>query len=519
MSRQALIKRAKARKELAIRRARSDPNAFIEYVGAAPDGTRLRQSQFHRELQEQFGRSRSVTHASVYTGKTLNLMHRLVWEVGRDPNITINYISATKEHPVDVHLAWQTEITENPRVREVFPHLRRGRVWSTTKSVVDRSSREPSPTFRVFGAFTKSLLGKRAAITAFDDLCGFANTLTEHSREQMSKWIGEALSRGTRDNRVMYIGHIWKEDDQLCREARKEGVSYRRYEATEPDRHDNTVAWQTSMPAEPHEDRLVERLDEDGDPIPIAPDSLDLPTLRQREVDLGAVMSMMMLRNRVPSLAMGRFTEAMFAKCLRRGRGLGFLTETRWTGALTFTGVDLGHKKGPGKDWTVLFTAMALPGGDRHVIDIRSGRWKAGEIRDQIRKVQAAFMSTVFVEDNGGQNLFIDLVNEFALECVRPHHTGINKHDLVNGVQGLAEELDQSQWILPCSENDVPGEEMAKAIKGCMSYDPTKPKDHTSDWLMAWWICREGMRTSIAANMGGGIALPGRAEMHGLMDR
>jgi hypothetical protein len=501
-----------------IDRAREDPNAYIEFVGRTPAGKKYRQAPFHRELQEQFGKPRSVTHAPIYVGKTVALMQRLVWETGRDPNITINYVSATTQHPQNVLRAWQQEITDNPRVRVVFPHLKKGTPWSTNKSSVERDSREPSPTFRIFGAFSQSLMGSRAKVTCFDDLLNFENTFTDYAQAKMDEWIGDALSRGTQGNRVIFIGNVYKEDDQLHREAKKDGVSYRRYEATEPDRDDGTVAWQTEAKPSAFEQQIQERVDANGDPIPIAPDTLDIPTLRQREIDLGVIRSMTMLRSRVPNMAMGRFTKAAFEKCLRRGRGLDFLPVAR--GLACFTGVDLGHTKKPGADFTVLFTVARMPNGDRHVIDIRSGRWNGPEILRQIEHVEEAYGSQIFVENNGGQQYILDFARETNVMAVRPHHTGRNKHDLVHGVESLATELDQARWVLPCSENEVMSEEMGHFVKGCMSYDPSRPAEHTNDWLMAAWICREGLRMSSVDQLSeGGIWMPGPETLHGLYDR
>jgi hypothetical protein len=526
----AAMRRAMARRLRQIARAREDPNAYIEIEAQTPKGARYRQAPFHRELQEQFGKPRSVTHAPIYSGKTQALMHRLVWETGHDLNISINYVSATTQHPQNVHRAWQQEITDNPRVRVVFPHLKKGKPWSTNKSNVRRDSREPSPTFRVFGAFSQSLMGSRAKVICFDDLLNFENTFTDYACKKMDEWMGDALSRGTQDNRVIFIGNVYKDNDQLHREAKKKGVSYRRYEATAPDREDEIVAWQTTMPVQPHEERLVERLDEHGEAIPIAPDTLNIVTLRQREIDLGPIRTMMMLRSRVPSMAMGRFSKAGFDRCLRRGQGLRltdpetgeatkeFMTAAEARGLACFTGVDLGHKKKPGADWTVLFTAARMPNGDRQIVDIRSGRWNGTEIRDRVLGVKLMFDSHVFVEENGGQSLLIDVISE--IEAVRPHHTGRNKHDIVNGVESLATEMDQGRWILPCSDNEVMGEEVGKFVKGCMSYDPTQPAEHTDDFLMAAWICREGMRGSLVDGLTeGGIWMPGTSALHGLYDR
>ena len=50
--------------------------------------------------------------------------------------------------------------------------------------------------------------------------------------------------------------------------------------------------------------------------------------------------------------------------------------------------------------------------------------------------------------------------------------------------------------MLPCDDDLIPGEEIAACIKACKIYDPSA---HTPDHLMAWWICKEGIRLSPSA--------------------
>jgi hypothetical protein len=489
-------KRAMARLTATIEAARTDVNAFIEFIGEGPGGKKLRQAECHRRWQEQFQKPRSVTLAPVGVGKTTQLRHALLHAVGCDENTQIAYISGTERHPKKVLHAWQSEIERNRRVKVVFPHLRPGPRWSSTEAEVVRSSRDPDPTFQIFGAYSGSVLGSRAQIIVFDDLCNFENTLTPYARDKMAEWVGSVLSRAIPTARVICIGHIWADDDQLQRFAKKEGWSYTRDEATLVD----------PITGE-------ELLDENDQPIPLAPDVLPNEEIRKKEADLGEVQSLMMLRNRVPNRSLGRFKEAMFAKCLRRGRGVGFLSKMR--GVPCFTGVDLGHRKKPGSDLTVLFTSAYYPNGDKRVVDVRSGKWSGPEILQQIRLVQNAYASHVSCENNAAQQFLLDFAAEMDVDPIRPHTTTRNKWDLVNGIEGIAMDLDQERWILPCSENDVPPEELAMAIKAAKLYDPSRlTDDHTGDHLIAWWICREAMRVSAVGSLfssgggGGGVALP-----------
>lgn len=454
-----------------ITKAREDPNAFCEYIGDGPGGVPIRQDPTHREWQDVWTKNeRSVLLAPIGHGKTINLRNRLLWEIGHNPDIQIVYVSATERHPKKVLASMKAEIERNPRVQHVFPHLRRdpNGKWTSTEIQVARSVRDPDPTVQIFGAFSQSVLGTRADFVVFDDLCNDRNMLTEHGRETMNDWCSSVISRLKPTARVAAIGHIFHEDDQLQRWARIPDWAYHRYEA------------------------IVE--DENGVSRPLCPSVMGLGSIAKKARELQAIFTEMMLFNRMPSRGVGRFRQVWFDKCLRLGRGLDF--QKGWSGA-TYTGVDLGHRKKAGADITVLFTAAVLPDGRRQVIDIRSGRWKAPEILAEIQDVHRRFGSIIAVENNGAQQFLIDFAHDLDTLPVREHHTGVNKHDLQHGVESLGIELSQQRWVLPCSDNMEPNDEMHAAIKGGLVYDPN---EHASDHLMAWWICREAMRKSPAAS-------------------
>lgn len=466
-------------RSLQIEAARRDPNAFIEYVFRGDGARPLRQEQGHREWQQIWSDyEKSVILGPVGCGKSTQLRGRLLWEMGQDPDDTrIAFVSATQGHPKKQLGALKDEIVLNPRVRHVFPRLRPSdgerEVWSSTQILVARDANHPDVTLEVYGLYG-GILGSRKTIIVFDDLCNFSNTLTQVSREKMADWLSEVLSRLKGKTRIWAIGHIWHEDDALQVLAKKEGWRYARYEATTKD-------------------------PETGEERPTFPSVLPAIKIASLCADLGPIYSEMMLWNRMPPATASRFKERWFAQALQAGRGLSQRDpKTReWTqpfpasysgAGLVYTAADFGHTKKLGADLTVFVTGVLLEDGTRRVLDVRSGRWKADEILREIMDIRERFDSTFFLEDNGGQQMFCDLVEgEFAIP-VNKSHTGTDKYHYQNGIEGLGQELRAGLWILPCDTDLVPHEDVAAMIKGAKGYDPRK---HPSDHLMAWWILRK----------------------------
>lgn len=421
-----------------------------------------------------------ATKAEIVTHNTTQLRGRLLWEIGQDPDDTrVAYVSATQGHPKKQLGALKEEIVLNPRVRHVFPRLRPGEgereVWSSTQILVARDSNHPDVTLEVFGLYG-GILGSRKTIIVFDDLCNFSNTLTQVSREKMADWLSEVLSRLKGKTRIWAIGHIWHEDDALQVLVKKEGWRYARYEAT------------TRDPAT-------------GAEKPTFPTILPAVKIASLCADLGPIYSEMMLWNRMPPATASRFKERWFAGALQAGRGLSQRDpRTReWSQpyaasysgpGLVYSAADFGHTKKIGSDLTVFVTAVLFEDGTRRVLDVRSGRWKADEIVREIMDLRERFDPTFFLEDNGGQQMFCDLVEGGFAIPVNKSHTGRDKYHYQNGIEGLGQELRAGLWILPCDTDLVPHDDVAAMIKGAKGYNPAK---HPADHLMAWWILRKAM--------------------------
>lgn len=497
----------------AVIAARRDPNACIEYIFRGEGGQRLRQEAGHIEWQRIWTeRERAVILGPIGTGKTTQIRGRLIFEMGNDPEDTrIAYVSATQSHPKKQLGSLKEEIARNHRVWHVFPHLRRAEgereEWSSTKILVQRESTHPDVTLECYGAYG-SILGSRKTIIVFDDLCNFANTLTEASRTKMSDWLAEVLSRAKGQVKMWAIGHIWHEADALQFLRKKPGWYYARYEATR----------KVPAPTPEQPDRTRE--------VPVFPSVFPAIKIAEKLSDLGPVYSEMMMWNRLPPATMSRFADEWFERCLQNGRGLaekyrpeeldsrgkpregavlsddigsaGTIDKWKRTGFASgwhgggrvMCGVDLGHTKKVGSDLTVIITAVVFEDGTRRLLDVRAGRWKGDETARQLQTVRKLFDPKFFVESNGGQNIFIDLLEDGYAIPVMKSHTSQKDYDYQNGIEAIGQELRMGWWILPCTLDLEPHEHVAEMIKGAKGYDPKK---HPSDYLMAWHILRKGI--------------------------
>ncbi len=421
-----------------------------------------------------------ATRSYVVTHNTNQITRwRVLWEIGRNPNIRIAIVSSSKELPTKALNGIKQDIDGGGAGSEwlklIFPHLARRHwtVWRDDRLSLSRTGAFNDPTISIFSPGTK-ILGSRFDLIIADDLHDIKNTLTPESRDKMHRWLtGEVFSRDNpAGTRFWVLGHVWHEDDCLHRLIR-DGFFYKKYSCYVED-------------------------PETGARVPLIPEMWSLAQLAARERRLGPINAKLMLHNELVDSGTGRIRREYFVECLRRGATLGARFATHWdpNDAPTVTGVDLGFGGG---SLTVAFTAAVFPDGSRRILEIRSGDWTGPEMIDQLKDVHQKFGSYIVVESNGAQTLLEEFATDLTALPIKKHHTNMNKHDLRYGVEHVATELVNSKWIIPCtrSVSDVLGEEfqpnseIAYWINECVAYSPDT---HAGDRLMASWICREGIR-------------------------
>src|SRR5260221_2700119 len=110
--------------ERQIRQARLDPVAFAEFAFADESGGRMRLAAIHHELQAFLSiGSRALVELPRDHGKTVQVLIRIVWELGRNPNLRVLLASGSAAlagqrgpFPADAH-------ADKPPRRPGFPHL------------------------------------------------------------------------------------------------------------------------------------------------------------------------------------------------------------------------------------------------------------------------------------------------------------------------------------------------------------------------------------------------------------
>lgn len=484
-----------------LAQCRSDSNAFVEYVFG------VTQEPCHREWHEMWEReSASVIHGAVGLGKSVQVRGKLLHMLGRNQLEQVIWLSATQRQPKK-HLANIARMIEDSsptnRLHHVFPQLRPGRIWRSTEIEIDRdvSPLDADPTIQVFGAYSDSLLGSRATVLVIDDLCNFMNTLTEDGRQKMIEWLGSVISRLTgRRVKIIVLGNFWHKNDATIDLVRNKGFKYGKYPAYRID------------PAT-------------GERVLTAPSVLGHEQIAKLEERLGPTQSQQMLRCEAPDLELGRFKSVWFEAALAAGRGEPFRPNAL-PNVACFTGVDLGHRRKAGSDYTAMVTAMIRPDGKRQIIDVRRGRWTGPQIAEQIQDIRRRYNSVIGVENNAAQQLVLELIQDITAIPLVEHNTNVNKHYLATGVESLANELAKGFWIFPSpkhaqldldhglveDESDEsddgltwslgkegqPAPEIQALIGDALAYDPTK---HTGDLLMGWWICVETLRQSSVYSM------------------
>lgn len=466
-----------ARFHLIARKARQDPLTFLQYVGRVEGGAAIRVPEMHKEWYRTVDKHPQVVlMAPVGSAKTSALTRwRVLWEIGKNPNIRIAIVSATEKLPKDVISGLKQDIEGlgpgSEWLRLIFPHLarRHWKVWADDRISVTRADALNNPTVTACSP-GKQILGSRFDLIICDDLHNIQNTLTQDARDKMFKWVtGEVFSRDAPSGtRFWVIGHVWDKDDVLHRLIDTGRWYHRKYGAFTID-------------------------PETGVEVSAIPEVWSTEQLKAREANLGPVMSKLMLRNELVDSGSGRIKREYFQECLVRGQGLGlkFPTYHNPNDSPTFTGVDLGFGGG---SLTCMFTATVYPDGSRQILEIRSGDWSGPDIVNQLKDVYLRFGSIIYVESNGAQRMIDEFATELTTLPITRHITGGgNKHNIQFGIESIAIELCNKKWVIPCDEDMRMNEEVANWITECIAYDP---KQHLGDRLSASWICREAIRKS-----------------------
>lgn len=483
--RRKLVAKAKAVEELAIRRARQDPSAFIEYaLPHEKTGRRVINADFHRAWQRFLtANTMAVLIAPVEHAKTQQVaVGRVIWELGNNPALRVGLYSNTHEQAEKILRQVRTHIERNPRVRKVFPHLvpspEAEDPWHSTQITVARKTISKDPSVTAFGAGAPP--GPRLDLIVMDDAIDFESTRTEEQRKKWLEWFETSVfTRLTDGGRLWIVGTPWHPDDALHVLEKRPGFAAARFSAVH-NPNDKAEQWRPIWSAAWSQKRLIERWRNTTEMV-FARKYLCVVRLdtharfKQAWLDRAADMGKGMYLTAAPPKAQGGVRELA-----------------------CFTGCDLGIGEKDEDAVTSLFTIALRDDGRRVVVDVESGHWQAPEIIDRLEDKYRRYNSYVMVESNAAQMFLTQMAAQRF--PVQAFITGSNKWDEEFGVESLAVELRNMQWIVPSGRSGRDFHPEIEAWFREMLY--FNPSTHTGDRLMASWLSREAARR-FATSRGG----------------
>jgi hypothetical protein len=444
-----------------LAQCRTDVNAFIEYVGRdEKTGERVYQAPIHKSFQELAAvHRRLVLWGHVESGKTWQLtVFRLLWMLGNNPNLRIAVVSRTAALAEKFVGAIKTYVENSNELHEVFPNLRPGRKWTDRAiTVTGRVGNPKDYTLQAVGYGSK-VIGARLDGAVLDDLLDWSNTRTDEQRRTVHQWHAkEVAGRIAADGWEWVIGNAWHPDDFMHELGRNPAWHAVRFPVLDP--ATRQPRWPERWP--------LERIDS---------------WTREN----GTAEAARQLHCVARDDATARFKRDWVEGSLRRGEGRSMPHSLKALplGYRTYTGVDVST--GEGADKSALATICLWPDGTRELLCMESGLWSGPEIVRRIEDAHRRYLSIVAVESNATQKFITQFTGGRA--PVRNFHTGANKMDPKFGVESIAVEMEQGQWVIPSSAGRALTEDAESLVRALLYYSPSA---HTPDELMALWIARE----------------------------
>ncbi len=147
-----------------------DPSAFIRYALTDNAGHLVKQSLIHEELQDFLTQhAMALIELPRDHGKSFQICGRVLWELGRNPELRIKIVCATEAVARERCLFIRNIIETNRLVEQVFPALRPGTPWTAHAFTIARTSESIGPSVAAFGVGAGTT-GTRADLLICDDI-------------------------------------------------------------------------------------------------------------------------------------------------------------------------------------------------------------------------------------------------------------------------------------------------------------------------------------------------------------
>lgn len=469
---------------LTIHMCRIDVDAFIEYIFIDPEtGGYLEQQSFHREWQKMITENDRVLIAAPRGhGKSVQLVGRIVWELGRNPELRVKIIGSSDDKSKEIIGLIHEVIEQSERVREVFPELIIDTNRGDTKTAffVQRRIPQRDPSVEASGVLSTGA-GGRADLLVCDDIVDLKNSVINPAmREQVIRAVQETwFSLVASTGKIVWICtpyHVADATHNL-----KESGAFQ-------------VWWTPAIKYQMH-------FDDEGNPIIdeetqqqrvtksiLWPDKWSEEKLRLREKEIGTrAFSRQYLLNAMSDeerIFPEKSLEGSFDPTIAE---IGEDIEDNWP---CFGGVDLASALGNKNAFTVIWTIARNPHSGR--LNFKEMYRRRMSYPDTIRAIQAQYRkhqwTLCYVENNGFQQAVVSSLEEIDQTMpVESFTTGVNKANEKIGLPGMAVAFEKGHFAIPAAKFPLPPDDCTP-LGILMNELRTYPGGEFSDTIMALWF-------------------------------
>ena len=458
--------------------ARTNINAFIEYVGKDSKGVKVVQAQIHQEIQKHIDlcKSQGFQNCGILApwghGKTEQVsIFRTLDEIGKDKNIRTQIICNSDDNAAARVNTISNYLENDPDYHAVHPDIRPGIKdgddWGKHKLVVERDSRSKDGTVEAYGV-TTSGTGSRADLQIFDDPVDMRNAILNPALRKQVKdsiknvWLSRLVPGGFR----IYIATVWHADDYTSEIIKSKEWKF-----------------------------LVMRVSEDFKYI-----ECDSSFKGKYTIPLWSVWNEVSLKAQFNLLGQRAFNRGYRQQALS-DEDMTFPHYEQifnWDLDRSFVGKDWARCIGIdpfGKQVVIFVLALNPLTRQRVPIEIRRGKWDPKRTITEIRDSYITHMPQIIVcENNASQEAIVQWAQELGWGDmpIIPFTTGAQKANPEMGLPSLDVEFANGTWVVPMQGVDkFDTENVYNIWKHELKNHPI---GEAADTVMAMWFAREGAR-------------------------
>ena len=232
-------------------------NEFVRTCFTDSHGAPVVQARVHEELQQFLtDHPKALVELPRDHGKSFQVCCRVLWELGRNPNLRVKVVCATDAVAAERSRFLRDSIVQNAALRKVFPRLRRAYPWTAEAFTVRRVANTIGPSVAAFGVGAGTT-GTRADLLVCDDVVDVRSLYSRAERDRAAECFTNNLMNLLEPNgRFWGLCTPWHADDLNAR-LKKNGAYGLFRRAVGPDFE---PVWAEKWPP----DRLRARKDEIG---------------------------------------------------------------------------------------------------------------------------------------------------------------------------------------------------------------------------------------------------------------